>query len=232
VDVGFNINEVIPKKEVVSRVGRVTWDETFGGSDDEGANSIIQTTDGGYMVAGFTKSKGAGIYDSLVIKFNESGDILKYKVIGGSGNDWTSSIVQTSDGGYAVAGCNSSKGAGRADFWVIKLDESGNIEWDQTYGYSGREYASSIVQTSDGGYAVAGCNSSKGAGQEDIWVIKLDDRGNRIWDRTYGGSCNDEAYSIIQTTDGGYAVAGDTKSYGAGKEDVWVIKLDEQGNLE
>ena len=106
------------------------------------------------------------------------------------------------------------------------------ITWDRTYGGSGDDEAFSLIRTTDGGYAVAGDTSSKGAGEGDFWVIKLDEQGEEVWDRTYGGSGDDEAFSLIRTTDGGYAVAGDTYSKGAGGADFWVIKLDEQGNLK
>ena len=106
------------------------------------------------------------------------------------------------------------------------------LTWDRNYGGSNNDWAHSLIQTTDGGYVVAGCIVSKGAGGEDFWVIKLDSQGNIIWDKTYGGSDNDETHSIIQTEDGGYAVAGTTCSKGAGGHDFWVIKLDVLGNLK
>jgi len=151
---------------------------------------------------------------------------------GGRVEEAALSLIQTTDGGYAVAGYTLSKGAGKLDFWVIKLDSQGNMVWDTTYGGSGGDAAYSLIQTTDGGYAVAGATSSKGAGADDFWVIKLDHQGNMIWDRTYGGSGEDWAWSLIQTTDGGYVVAGYTYSKGAGAADFWVIKLDAQGNLK
>ena len=104
--------------------------------------------------------------------------------------------------------------------------------WDRTYGGSGDDMAWSLIQTTDSGYAVAGFTFSKGAGVADFWLIKLDHQGNMIWDKTYGGSDADEARSLIQTTDSGYAVAGYTLSKGAGGYDFWLIKLDAQGNLK
>ena len=132
----------------------------------------------------------------------------------------------------AVAGSTSSKGAGSNDFWVIKLDHQGNMIWDKTFGGRSYDWAQSLIQTTDGGYAVAGATSSKGAGDRDFWVIKLDSQGNMVWDKTYGGSDGDWAASLIQTTDGGYMIAGGTSSKGAGGKDFWVIKLDVQGNLK
>jgi hypothetical protein len=221
-------NEQENKKEILPAI---TWDWTYGGGNNESASSIIQTTDGGYAVAGSTDSEGAGESDSWVIKLDEQGKMVWDWTYEGSGYNSASSIIQTTDGGYAVAGSTDSKGAGESDSWVIKLDEQGKVVWDWTYGGSGFEQASSIIQTTDGGYAVAGSTDSKGAGQMDFWVIKLDEQGKMVWDWTYGGSGYDMAFSLVQTTDGGYAVAGSIFSKGASEIDFWVIKLDEQGKM-
>jgi len=146
------------------------------------------------------------------------------KTYGGSGNDDAYSIQQTKDGGYIVAGYSGWH------VYVIKLDEDGNKVWEKTYGGSSSDYAYSIQQTKEGGYIVAGWTSSFGSGGRDVYIIKLDENGNKLWEETFGGSYNDEAYSIQQTTDGGYIVAGGTSSFGAGENDVYIIKLDENGN--
>ena len=217
---------VFAEKEVLPII---TWDRTFGGRDDDGAESLIQTTDSGYVVAGETSSKGAGEKDLWVIKLDHQGDMIWDRTYGGINNDWANSLIQTTNGGYAVAGLTGSKGAGKSDFWVIKLDSQGDMIWDRTFRGSDIDGAYSLIQTTDGGYTVAGWTSSKGAGKLDFWVIKLDHQGNTIWDRTYGGNGYDWAESLIQTTDGGYVVAGFTSSKGAGGYDFWVIKLDVQG---
>ena len=219
---------VFAEKEVLPIL---TWDRTYGGRSDDGASCLIQTTDGGYAVAGLTSSKGAGNADFWLIKLDHQGNMIWDRTYGGSGSDWARSLIQTTDGGYMVAGPTLSKGAGKSDFWVIKLDYQGNMIWDRTYGGSGSDWAWSLIQTTDSGYAVAGLTNSKGAGNVDFWVIKLDHQGNMVWDRTFGGSDDDGAYSLIQTTDGGYAVAGVTFAKGAGNADFWLIKLDHQGNM-
>ncbi len=212
--------------------GNIDWEKIYGGSKSDGASSIIQTTDGGYAVVGYNSSKRAGGYDVWIIKLDSYGDIFWDRTYGGSGHHVASSIIQTIDGGYAVAGGNTPKGADSMDAWIIKLDNVGNIVLDRTYGGSGDDEAYCIIQTTDGGYAVAGRTSSKGAGEYDAWIIKLDNVGNIVLDRTYGGSEIDVASSITQTTDGGYAVAGYTSSKGVGGSDAWIIKLDEQGNID
>jgi len=211
--------------------GNLLWDKTFGGRNEDMAESIILTPDGGYAVAGHTSSKGAGVGDFWVLKLDANGILLWERTFGGSGNDRANSIVLTPDGGYAVAGHTRSKGAGGSDFWVLKLDANGSLLWEKTFGGFLGDFAKSIVSTSDGGYAVAGYTSSKGAGGSDFWVLKLDANGSLLWEKTFGGSNSDAAYTIISTPDGGYAVTGYTFSKGAGGSDIWVLKLGARGNL-
>ena len=205
------------------------WAKTFGSGKGDVAYSIVQTPDGGYAVAGYTISKGAGNF--YVLNLNGSGELVWDKTFGGGKGDVAYSIVQTSDGGYAVVGTTESYGAGSADFWVLKLNSSGELVWAQTFGGSYGDYATSIVQTSDGGYAVAGTTESYGAGSADFWVLKLDGSGELVWAQTFGGSYGDYATSIVQTSDGGYAVVGTMESYGTGSADFRVIKLDGFGEL-
>jgi uncharacterized delta-60 repeat protein len=209
--------------------GKMVWEKTYGGSDDDGAWSIQQTKDGGYIVAGYTSSFGAGGLDVYVIKLDANGNELWKKTYGGS-DDEIAVIKQTKDGGYIVAGWTKSFGAGSLDVYIIKLDANGNKVWEKTYGGSGDDWANSIQQTTDGGYIVAGGTYSFGAGSLDVYIIKLDANGTKLWEKTFGESNDDDAWSIQQTKDGGYIVAGYTNSFGAGYEDVYVIKLDENGN--
>jgi predicted secreted protein len=214
-------------------LGAVTWQKTYGGTADDVAYSIQQTTDGGYIVAGRTSSSGAGGMDVWVLKLDALGAVTWQKAYGGAGNDVAGSIKQTSDGGYIVAGWTTSFGAGGMDIWVLKLDALGNVTWQKAYGGAGNDSASStdaIQQTSDGGYIVAG-TTSFGAGSGDVWVLKLDASGTITWQKTYGGASSDGAYAVQQTSDGGYIVAGYTASFGAGGNDVWVLKLDASGNI-
>jgi hypothetical protein len=130
-----------------------------------------------------------------------------------------------------VAGGTYSFGAGWVDIFLIKTDANGNIIWAKTYGGGSYDYAYSVQQTSDGGYIVAGWTNSIGAGYSDIFLIKTDANGNRIWAKTYGGGSYDYAYSVQQTSDGGYIVAGETESFGAGSGDIFLIKTDANGNI-
>ena len=208
------------------------WAKTYGGSKEEYANSIQQTSDGGYIVAGYTKSFGAGETDIWVLKLSSNGAIEWHHTSGGINTDKSYSIQQTSDGGYIVAGRTASFGAGHYDIWVLKLSSNGAIEWQRTYGGRSSDVAYSIQQTSDGGYIVAGYTDSFYAGGEAIWVLKLSSDGDIEWQRTYGDGSFDIAYSIQQTSDGGYIVAGRTTSFGAGSYDIWVLKLSSNGDID
>lgn len=225
--------------------------------------AIKQTTDNGYIAVGSdfvpsgTDSVGNhGIRDFFVVKLDNAGNVSWIKCLGGTLNEEASSVEQTADGGYIVAGFTSSSDGdvtgwhGSADYWVVKLDASGNISWQKTLGGSASDYAKSIVPTSDGGYIVAGYTGSRdgdatgthwGGSDDDVWVVKLDATGNIAWQKSYGGSKEDQAYAIRQTSDGGYIVAGSTVSNDGnvtGKhgtshdnQDYWVIRLDATGNL-
>jgi hypothetical protein len=210
--------------------GNVQWAKTIGGSSDDEAASIIRSSDGGYVVAGRTLSFGAGGYDIFVVKLDSSGNVQWTKTIGGSSYEWANSIMQSSDGGYVIAGYTKSFGAGY-DMYVVKLDSRGNVQWTKTIGGGNDDGAISIIQSSDGGYVIAGGTESFGAGKTDIYVVKLDSAGNVVWTKTIGGSDDDFAYSIIQSSDGGYVVAGYTRSFGAGYDDMYVVKMDSSGNV-
>jgi len=214
--------------------GNIQWAKTYweNSYSDYRVYSISQTQDGGYILAGDTYSFGARESDALVIKLDSSGNIQWAKTYGGSNYDYASSISQTQDGGYILAGNTLSFGAGENDALVIKLNSSGNIQWAKTYGGGWGDGASSISQTQDGGYILAGWTYSFSVGQSDALVIKLDSSGNIQWAKTYGGSNYDYASSISQTQDGGYILAGDTHSFGAGGYDALVIKLNSSGNIQ
>jgi hypothetical protein len=208
------------------------WSQTYGQSGDNEVFSIVQTSDGGYALGGFTNSSGAGSYDFWLIKTDANGTVQWSQTYGGAGDDEACSVVQTSDGGYALAGYTDSFGAGETDAWLIKTDANGNMIWNQTYGARAEDQASAVIQTNDGGYALAGYTDSYGAGSYDFWLIKTDANGTMLWNQTYGGTGDDEASTVIQTSDEGYALTGYTGSYGSGMDDFWLVKTNSSGNLE
>lgn len=188
----------------------VQWSKHYGGTNWDQANSIIQTSDGGYALAGYTFSYGAGQDDFYLIKTDASGNMLWNKTYGGPGFDSAYSLVQTSDGGYALAGGaqNLPFGLGGYDFYLVKTDASGNMQRGKMYGGTGDEIANSLIQTSDGGFALAGWTTSFGARGRDCYFVKTDGSGHMQWSKTIGGSDEDEANCLIQAADGGYVMAG------------------------
>ncbi len=208
----------------------LTWQKTFGGKLEDFANSIQQTTDGGYIIAGGTASFGAGSLDVYVLKLNADGELQWQETFGGNGTDIATSIQQTFDGGYIVAGYMLYE-FGLAHMFILKLDAEGNLTWQKTFSGMEADRAYSIQQTTDGGYIIAGNTKSFEERGKDVCVLKLDESGNLMWQKTFGGKEDDVARSIQQIADGGYIVSGYTKSFGSGKEDVYVLKLDIDGNL-
>jgi hypothetical protein len=217
--------------------GNMEWNRTYGGTSQDTAYSLVVTSDGGYAIAGHTYSFGAGHADFWLVKTDSSGNLEWNQTYGGTGNEFVHSLVLTSDGGYAILGYTSSFGIGLEDFWLIKTDPYGNMEWNQTYGKTNgfRDwlyvYGCSVVVAFDGGYAIAGYSQSF-VGFDDFWLIKTDEFGNEEWNRTYGGTEDDFVYSLIATDDGGYAIIGRTSSFGAGHTDCWLVKTDAYGNMQ
>jgi hypothetical protein len=212
--------------------GNLQWNKAYGGTNAEWAYVLAQTSDGGYALAGYTRSFGAGNGDFWLVKTDSLGNHLWNKTYGGIGDDEAYALTQTGDGGYAIAGYTKSFGVGDRDFWFVKTDADGNMQWNKTYGGTGYEVAYALVQTGDGGYALAGYTDSFGAGNGDAWLIKTDADGNMVWNETYGGTGSDGASSAVQTSDGGYALAGATSSFGAGLADMWLVKTDTEGNMQ
>jgi hypothetical protein len=206
--------------------GNAQWSKTYGGGYSDSAYGLVQTVDGGYALAGYTGSYGAGIWDFWLVKTGSSGNMQWNRTYGGVGFEEAYALVQTSDGGYALAGLTESFGAGSQDFWLVKTDGSGNAQWNRTYGGTGGDGARSLIQTGDGGYALAGVTIPLGSGYTDAYLVKTDSAGNMQWNKTYGGSVFDEAYALVQASDGRYALAGYTWSYGVGGHDFWLIKTD------
>jgi len=215
----------------VDAAGNMLWNKTYGGAGLENENAMVQTSDGGYALFGFTNSFGAGGQDFWLVKTDSAGTMQWNKTYGGNGSDTGVSVFQTSDGGYALAGLTSSFGAGGMDAWLVKTDSVGNMVWNKTYGGAGADYAFSVVQTSDGGYAVSGPTASFGAGGNDIRLFKTDSAGTMQWNKTYGGPLAEWMDQMIPTADGGYAISGYTSSFGAGAQDVWLVKTDASGNM-
>ena len=244
--------------------GNLQWSKTYGGSGEDKGQQVIQTSDGGYALTGYAQSadgdgsNNEGFHDNWVIRLDAQGNILWERSFGFSGHDHSYDIIQTKNGGLfftghlditaARADGFTEKGTsltrhGVGEFWGTKLDSNGDIEWRSYFGGSNNDRAFGVVQAGDGGFVMAGFSESNdfdiknNHGSYDFWVVKINERGELLWENAYGGSEIDRSYSIVNTADGGYAIAGQTLSSDSdvgknnGGSDFWLIKLDDDGNL-
>jgi hypothetical protein len=236
--------------------GSKQWAKAFGGTSADWASSIITTSDGGYLVAGYSSStdgdftENKGGLDVALLKLDASGNKQWTKTYGGANTDMARFLVATADGGYVVvASTNSINGDvtgnhGSDDYWVLKVDGTGTKQWANAFGGSTEDHAYSIVLAPDGGFLVAGYSQSTNGdmtgnhGNFDMWVIKLDASGTKQWAKAFGGTGDDRAFSITPATGGGYAVTGYTRSSNGdvtdfhGIQDMWVIKINEAGEKQ
>lgn len=212
-------------------LGDVEWTKRLGGSEDDYAYSVIQTTNGGYAIAGGTYSFGAGYRDLLLARLDSSGS-CNWSVRAGAQNDEVAyALIQTTDGGFALAGETFSFGALNYDVLLMKFDSTGGHTWSRMWGGFAIDRAYSVVQTSDEGYAVTGRTDSYGAGCQEVLLAKFDSSGSGEWGRALGGISVDRAYSLSGTTDGGYVLAGQVKSFAAGLYDLLIAKYNALGGL-
>ena len=219
-------------KRTPSGAPPLQWQTNIGGSDWDYGESVRQTSDGGYITVGSTYSNVTYDFDIHLIKSDPNGNIQWQKYYGGSDWDYAYSVQQTSDGGYIIAGFTYSSGVGESDVYLIKTDLNGNKDWDQTFGGDFWDEGYSVQQTSDGGYIIVGSTYSFGAGQYDVYLIKTLPNGHKEYEQTFGGTGDDSAWSVRQTSDGGYIIAGYTQSFGAGGNDVYLIKTDPWTELQ
>ena len=211
--------------------GDTLWTRTYGGTSDA-AYSVQQTTDEGYIVGGITNQMGNT--DIYLVKTNSNGDTLWTQTYGGNSAegdyDKGMDVKQTNDGGYIITTGTTSYGAGDYDFYLIRTDSNGDTLWTRVYGGEGLDKSYSVQQTTDDGFIIAGTTRSFGGGDFNFYVVKTDSNGDTLWTRTYGGLMLDICYSVKQTTDGGYVIAGRTRSFGAGGSDFYMVKTDSNGD--
>jgi len=207
------------------------WIKTYGGSGDERATAIAVAPNGDIIVAGYTDSFGAGKDDVWVLRLDSEGKVKWQRTYGGSDYDMAYAVAIAENGDIIVAGTTRSFGVGRYDFWILRLDPDGNIKWQKTYGGSDEDAAYAVAIAPNGDIIVAGYTESFGAGGEDVWVLRLDEKGNVKWQKTYGGNNDDRAYAIAIAENGDIIVAGYTNSFWVRNTDVWVLRLDENGTI-
>ncbi|MBW2975414.1 hypothetical protein KY366_06865 [Candidatus Woesearchaeota archaeon] len=219
--------EVLGSGEDYGEAPELEWERLFGGKDSDEGRSVQQTLDGGYIIAGYTKSFGCGSGDVYLIKTDSDGNMQWNKTFGGSMYDSGYSVQQTSDGGYIIGGYTGSFGV---NFYLVKTYPNGEIQWNKTFGGSDAYVGRSVQQTSDGGYIIGGYISSWGGRDEEIYLVKTDSKGNEQWNKTLAIGSDTICHSVKQTSDGGYILTGYTKF--SGNYQVVLIKTYHDGNIQ
>ncbi len=212
-------------------LGNEEWSITLGGPDDDRGYDFQQTSDQGFIIVGITHSYGIESADVWLIKIDKSGNEEWSATFGGLEDDWGSSVQETSDGGFIVVGATYSYGSGERDVWLIKTDKSGNEEWSATFGGTEDDGGSSVQETSDGGFVVAGWTSSFGAGSSDVWMIKVGSSGDEQWNTTFGTAGPEVCGEIQEIKDGCFVIAGTTRPHQLFTGEVFVLKTDDSGGL-
>jgi len=214
----------------IDEFGDVLWEKFYAAGDDSWLQDISPTRDGGFVAVGST------LNDAWVLKLDASGEIQRSRLFRDGTDAYPSnyfrSVVQTADGGYIIAGHTSGFRAGtKSDLWVLKLDATGEVLWERTYGGDDYDWAHAVTPTSDGGFAVVGHADSHGTSLDEAVLLKLDRLGRVEWARGYGTDSYEEARAVAQTPDGGYLMAGITRSQ-ATAQDAWVLKLSPWGDIQ
>ena len=206
-------------------LGDTAWTKTYGWTIyNSYGYEVRQTSDGGYIIVGATNQFGVGNFDVYLIKTNELGDTTWTRTFGGNEHDYGYSVYQTSDGGYIISGNTYSYGAGNSDVYIIKTDSNGDTVWTTTFGGTDNDGGNCVIQSAGGEFVIAGGSASGVVHNYQVYLIKIDANGDSLWTRKYGGDQGEGGNDIFETSDGGYIVTGNTYSYGAGEEDVYIIK--------
>jgi hypothetical protein len=210
-------------------IGNKEWDRVLGSSFSDGAYSIFETLENGYVLCGSNSSSGND--DVHVIKMNNLGNVIWENSFGGSGNDFGFKIRALEDFSFIVLGQSESYGHGGKDIYLLKIDNAGNLIFSKTYGGTQNELARDFIVTSSNEIVISATTSSYGAGAQDGYLLKVDSLGVIIWAKTYGGIDNDRFWSIEETNGGNYIISGFTESVGAGMNDAWLIETDTSGTI-
>ena len=209
------------------------WVKIYGGRRNapvDFAGSVAFDEEGNIIVAGSTGSFGAGGLDFWVLKLDKDGDIVWQKAYGGEEDEDARKVAVDDEGNIVIVGLERFPFSKKSDVWVLKLDKDGDIVWQKACRGKGNNEANCLAIDGEGNIVVAGSTETFGAGKRDVWVLKLDKDGDIVWQKAYGGKNNDEAHSVAIDEDRNIVVAGSTETFGAGKSDVWVLKLNEYGD--
>ena len=260
VNKGFHDNWILK----LDAQGTIEWEKSYGFSGHDHSYDILDSGDGGFFFTGFLDITSAqadgnteksspltrhGVGEFWGTKIDEKAKVEWRGYYGGTNNDRAHSVVRSDDGGYVMAGFTESddfdinNSRGSYDFWAVKIDDDGDLVWQGSFGGTGIERAQDIAKTNDGGYVITGStfsndvDVSQNHGASDIWLIKIDGNGNKVWDKSYGGSQFEDAQSVTLSKDGGFIIVGNSKSadmdsnFNAGENDIWVLKTDKEGNM-
>ncbi|MCE3280517.1 MAG: hypothetical protein K0S44_2708 [Bacteroidetes bacterium] len=208
----------------------VKFEKVYGGSSYDYGYAVTQTYDKGYVVVGASSSFGSGNMDAVLLKVDSLGVETFHRTYGGINIDHAYSVKETSDSGLVIAGYTNSVGFGGYDMFLVRTNKMGDTIWTKTFGGSNWDFAYSAQQTTDGGFIIAGSTYSYGEGNSDMYLVKTNSNGDTTWTKTFGGSNDDEAKSVKQTSDGGYIIAGTTKSYGDLNGDMYIVKTNVSGD--
>ena len=234
---GFSTSNTNSSKDLLimrtDSEGNIEWQSLYGDTRDEIANSISSASDGGFIIAGEITNENTGNSSCYLLKVNNNGEFEWDRSFGGSLNDQGFFLISANDGGFVITGVTRSQNDSSGDLWLIKVNNTGEILWEKTFGGENFESGRSLQQTSDEGYIIVGQTESFGNGNNDAYLLKTDSQGNEIWSRTYGGSGTDQGRYVVETLDQGYIISGYTDSYGSmGGFNFWLIKTDSNGDLE
>ncbi|MCH8905168.1 MAG: hypothetical protein IIA45_14800, partial [Bacteroidetes bacterium] len=208
------------------------FQKTYGGTGLDFSYTLDYiSADSSYIIGGKTNSAGLGFYDAVLAKTDQAGTIQWIKIIGGIGDDLISSVIQTSNNGFIGAGLTTSFGSGGSDVYIVRTDANGDTLWTRAYGNTMDDWANKIIQTSDGGFLVAGVSEINPGFVYGAYFIKLDAQGDTIWSKIYHSFSYEYANAVIQTSDGGYVFAGNSRGVSNGGFDFFLIKTDALGNV-
>lgn len=206
------------------------WSRIYGGTSFEAGRALAETPDGGLIVTGYTYSDGAGFADLLLLKISPDGALEWAKTFGGSGWEEGNAVVFTPDNGFLTVGFTSSFGAGARDLWLVKTDAAGKLGWTKTIGGSANDAGHSLCVTPEGDFVIVGYTESEGAGQDDIFLVKINSGGTVLWRKTFGGHGPERGRAVAPTREGGFIVSGTTGSFSTQNLDYYLIKTDANGD--
>jgi len=210
--------------------GTVAWSRTLGGPGNDQGYAILQTSDGGYVGVGVRDQGASRGFDVELFRLDTVGNVVWERTLGGYGADMGYKIRTTPDGGYIVVGATSSWGNGSADLYLVRTDSAGNVLWERTYGGQGYDEGKDVQITPDGGWLIVGSIADSVTGASDVYVVRTDASGDTLWTRRWGGDGHERGECIRPTPDGGWVVGGQTSSYGSGAYDLYVLRVDAQGD--